>query len=139
MSNIFVYLVRDTGGVLPLSVGSGPLVDPVRSQGLNLTELGEVYASFDAVTHHAYGLPFDTNGRLVVSLDPVSYRDQGIPFTVDGFVAAGGEAEGGYYDQGLLVGAGGLVASGVNPYGDAFVMEVQTTVHKFSRRRVYIH
>lgn len=54
MSNIFQYLVRDTNGVLPVNIGSGPITDPVtQSQGLLLDETGAVYCVLDETTPEA--------------------------------------------------------------------------------------
>ena len=89
MSNIFQPVVNDTGGALPLVVGAGPLVSPVKNQHLNLDSTGNVYASNAAITHYGAGLPFDANGRLVVQIAAVDRVDQLIPFTASNAVAVG--------------------------------------------------
>jgi len=100
MSNIFQPLTRSSGGLVPLNIGVGALVDPVMSQGLNLDSTGSIYAALDGVIdYHTTALPFDLNGRLVVSNGAATYTDQGIPFTASGAVALGGAVE--HYCQSL--------------------------------------
>lgn len=110
MSNIFQPLVRDTAGVIPMNIGVGPLVDPVKNQGLNLDATGAVYAvSGGAIDHYSSALPFDVNGRLVVSAAPKTYVDQTIPFTATGAVATGGVKS--FIGQGIAYDAAGLLAT----------------------------
>ena len=101
MSNIFQPLVRETGGRLPLNIGDGPLVDPIKNQHLNLDSNGAIYASFDGViNHYGAGLPFDVDGRLIIStLDPIRF-DQTIPFN-SAQVLSVSEDPISHYSQGL--------------------------------------
>jgi hypothetical protein len=109
MSNIFQPLTRDNGGILPLNIGIGVLVDPVKNQHLNLDATGAVYAILDgAINHHGAGLPFDIDGRLVVSSGALSYWDQSIPFTATGAVCLGGGI--GHIDQSLSYDAEGKLS-----------------------------
>ena len=131
MSNIFTYLVRDTGGVIPLNVGSGPISVPIKSQHLNIDSDGNIYASNGVIDHYGAGLPFDVDGRMVISSEPVAYVDQAIPFAAGGgvsFAAGGGDP---YFDQGLQFSSvgglqGGSVAqwtpnfAGVDTYANLF-------------------
>jgi len=93
MSNIFSYLVRDTGGIINLNLGTGPIpLNKIASQGLNIDESGAVYSEDGGIAarYHS-GLPFTINGRLVVnSLGDVSYVDQSIPFDGNNRVLFGG-------------------------------------------------
>lgn len=117
MSNIFQNLVRDTDGVLALEAGSGPIADPLYSQGLPITSAGAVHCVIDGVIdYHVYGLPFDADGRMVVSADAISYFDQSLPFTVDGALSASDSGGVAGYSQGLAIGAGGaMFVSGLIP------------------------
>ena len=91
MSNVFQHLVRDTGGAIPLEIGSGAPVSPVSDQGLLINSDGQIYANDQAtIAFFLNGLPFDTNGRLVVHLGgDVSYLDQAVPFTAENRIAIG--------------------------------------------------
>jgi hypothetical protein len=110
MSNIFQPLVRSTGGVIPLNIGVGELVDPIKNQHLNLDDTGAVYAiSNGTIQHYGAGLPFDVFGRLVVSAAPKIYVDQSIPFTALNSVAIGGVKS--YVSQGIAYDADGLLAT----------------------------
>ena len=110
MSNIFTYLVRSTLGALPVNIGIGAIVDPVKSQGLNIDNTGAVYAVADGVIdHYNQGLPFEVNGRLVVTEDPKVRVDQSVPFSAAGAMClgAGGIS---YVSQGLAYTASGAIA-----------------------------
>jgi hypothetical protein len=116
MSNIFQYLARKTGGAIPLNIGVGALVDPIKSQGLNVDAVGAVYAVLDgvAVDYHS-ALSFDANGRLIVSNGAVTHTDQAIPFTATGMAVELAPVD--YVSQGLGYTATGKIAntSGVPP------------------------
>ena len=129
MSNIFSYLVRDTGGYIPFNSGSGPISGGIKSQHLWLDTEGAVYAVIDGIVDHwGAGLPFDINGRLVISTSPVAYFDQKMPFTANGLLAVG-TGTGDHYDQGIIHGPGGGLGgigvgyewtpnlNGINSYG----------------------
>ena len=119
MSNIFSYLVRDTGGYVPFNSGTGHISNGIKSQHLWLDTEGAVYAVVDGtIDHWGAGLPFDVNGRLVVSSGAPDYFSQGLAFTADGMLATSSET-GTYYSQGLIyapdgaLGATGSVLPGV--------------------------
>ena len=118
MSIIFHQLIRESGGTLPVSVGSGPIVGGTNSQGLIINTSGEVESVLDGtVDHHSAGLPFDVDGRLVVSANPIAYFSQSIPFTAGGAVAFGGDTTGDYVNQGVAYKDGGGLVS-TDPQGD---------------------
>ncbi len=114
MGNIFNYLVRETGGVIPINLdGGGTLpLDARRSQGLWLDEDGAVYAQHNGqIDHYHQGLPFNLFGRMIVNVNPLSIRnvDQSIPFDVNGRIAIGGV--GSHFNQGLLYSESGSLAN----------------------------
>ena len=115
MSNIFSYLVRDTGGYVPFNTGTGPIIGGVKSQHLWLDTEGAVYAVIDGIIDHwGAGLPFDADGRLVVSSDAASYFSQALTFTASGALAV--TDTGIYFDQGVVHGSGGtLGGTGLGP------------------------
>ena len=105
MSNIFTYLSRGTGA-LAFNIGSGALGAVVKSQHLNLDDVGGVYAVLDGtITHYGAGLPFDADGRLVVSEGAVARVDQTMPFTASGAVSIETGVAGTRVSQGLFYGA----------------------------------
>lgn len=112
MSNIFTYLVRETGGVIPLNLGGGDVPPDARpSQGLRLDANGAVYAQHNgSIDHYHQGLPFNLFGRLVVNITPTSVQriDQSIPFDTNDRVAIGGD--GSYANQGLAYSIDGFLA-----------------------------
>lgn len=114
MSIIFQHLVRDTGGILPITTEAP--TSPIGSQGLLIDSDGAVYAEIDgAINHYFCGLPFTASSQLVVSSDAVAFYDQGLGFTASGALATSPE-EPTFFCQGVAFAAGGgLVISGGAP------------------------
>lgn len=106
MANVFGFLFRDKGS-LPLNIGVGAIVSPIKSQHLNLDDANAIYSVADgAISYHDQGLPFDVNGRLVVTANAVARVDQGVPFAASGAVCATGDGAS-YTDQGCVYTAAG--------------------------------
>ena len=84
MSNIFTYLVRKTGGVLPLNFVDAIPPDATKSQGLFLDPDGFIYAQEGGIVDHWHqGLPFTDLSRLAVEQGEVAqYVSQSIPYTL---------------------------------------------------------
>lgn len=101
MGNIFAPAIRVQGsGLLPITLGVGPIVGGYSNMGLNYEAAGGIAAaSSGVINHHHNGLPFDEDGRLLTQAAAVDHYDQGIGFTASGFVAIIA-AGAGYYDQG---------------------------------------
>ena len=117
MSIIFHQAIAQNGGVLRVSIGTGPVGDPNYDQGLMFDDAGAVHSTTVVPpTKFQYGLPFDDDNRLVIEDAPITYYDQGIPFTANNAVAAELYGEGGHYNQGVYYGPnGGLAVEGFIP------------------------
>ena len=65
---MFQHLVRNTGGGIPVLIGTGPPAGAVGSQGFLINPAtGEIHASNGGTpVHYNGGLAFDVDGRLIL-------------------------------------------------------------------------
>jgi hypothetical protein len=70
---LFQALVRNTGGLLKVSIGTGSIPeDATQYSFLRLDSEGKIYAtSTGPIAHYHSGIPFDVNGRMFVFLEGV--------------------------------------------------------------------